>query len=210
LIKALLEFLGAPNPYAGRGNAIDVNDTLLRQGIADNGKGWLTVVVNRDMGRIFENGVWNNYGHIWLDLAGEANYEQNGARALYTTKNTRPISQGQQFVNLDKWIEGGDMENRVDRGGLETIWKGFLDRPPSAEDYKNFVGQSWPSVLFIAITSKEYKDRYAGLVKLVTVTEPALRAQIKDLQAQVDAKGNCTPDERAFLDIMYKIVVKKG
>lgn len=109
LIKALLEFLGAPNPYAGRGNAISVDDTLLREGLARNGKGWLTIVVNRDMGRIFENGVWNNYGHIWIDLSGESNFEQNGARALYTTKNTRPIQQGQQFVNLDNYITGDEM-----------------------------------------------------------------------------------------------------
>lgn len=101
LIKALMEFLGVPNPYAARGNARDVGDTLLRQGVANNGKGWLTLAVNRDMGLI--GGV--RYGHIWIDLQGEANYEQNGARALLTTKNTRPISQGQQFVNLDKWIK---------------------------------------------------------------------------------------------------------
>ena len=103
LIKALLEFLGAPNPYAGRGNAKDVGDTLLRQSLARNGSGWLNVVVNRSMGNI--GGV--NYGHIWLDLSGEANFEQNGARALYTTKNTRPISQAQQIVNLDQYISEG-------------------------------------------------------------------------------------------------------
>ena len=105
LIKALLEFLGVPNPYAARGDAINCGDTLLRQGIANNGKGWLTIVVNRDMGYI--DGV--HYGHIWIDVSGEANFEQNGARALYTTKNTRPIQQGQQFVNLDKYISGDNM-----------------------------------------------------------------------------------------------------
>lgn len=105
LIKALMEFLGdIPNPYGARGNAIDVGDTLLRQGIANNGTGWLNVVVNRDMGRIYENGRWNNYGHIWIDVNNEFNIEQNGAKALYTTKNTRPIQQGQQIVNLDKYI----------------------------------------------------------------------------------------------------------
>lgn len=101
LIKALLEFLGVPNPYAARGNAKDVGDTLVNQNIAENGIGWLTVVVNRTMGRI--NGV--TYGHVWTDLKGESNFEQNGAKALHTTKNTRPIQQGQQFVNLDKWIK---------------------------------------------------------------------------------------------------------
>lgn len=101
LIKALLEFLGVPNPYGARGNAKDVGDTLVRQDIAEPGGGWLMVAVNRSMGRI--GGV--TYGHVWIDLAGEANYEQNGARALHTTKNTRPLSHAQQIVNLDKYIK---------------------------------------------------------------------------------------------------------
>lgn len=110
LTKALLEFLGVANPYAARGNAKDAGDTYIRQGIGVPGKGWLTVVVNRDMGYI--GGV--RYGHIWIDLAGEANYESNGNRALYTTKNTRPISQGQQFINLDQWI--GEDEVKIGSG----------------------------------------------------------------------------------------------
>jgi hypothetical protein len=101
LAKALLEYLGAPNPYKARGHAKDYADSLLREGIARNGDGWLRVVVNRGMGNI--GGV--TYGHIWIDLANEANYEQNGAIALRTTKNTRPYSQRQQVVNLDKYIK---------------------------------------------------------------------------------------------------------
>jgi len=114
LIKALLEFLGVPDPYAGRGNAKDVGDTLLRQNIAENGKGTLTVVINKSMGNI--NGVV--YGHIWVDIKDNANYEQNGAVALHTTKNTRPLSQGQQFVNLDKWL--GSPAPKVTR---KLTWK---------------------------------------------------------------------------------------
>lgn len=100
LIKGLLNFLGAPNPYAARGNAKDAGDIYLQQGIARPGDGWLRVCVNRDMGLI--DGV--RYGHIWIDLRDEVNYEQNGYRALRTTKNTRPISQAQQIVNLDQYI----------------------------------------------------------------------------------------------------------
>lgn len=110
LTKALMEFLGVPNPYAARGNAIDAGDTYIRQGLGTAGMGWLTIVVNRDMGYI--DGI--HYGHIWIDLQGEANYESNGARALYTTKNTRPISQGQQFINFDKWVtEVSDMAEKI-------------------------------------------------------------------------------------------------
>lgn len=100
LIKNLMDFLGVPNPYGARGNAKDAGDSYIREGIGTSGKGWLTVVVNRDMGLI--GGV--RYGHIWCDLQGEANYESNGNRALIVTKNTRPFSQGQQFINFDKWI----------------------------------------------------------------------------------------------------------
>lgn len=117
LIKALLEFLGVPNPYSARGNAKDVGDTLLRQGHASNGQGWLMVAVNRSMGRI--DGV--TYGHCWIDLQGEANFEQNGNRALLTTKNTRPIQQAQQLINLDKYIKA---DAPVSGGGTYTVKKG--------------------------------------------------------------------------------------
>ena len=95
-VKSLLDFLGAPNPYKPRGNAKDVGDSYLREGIAQNGKGWLQVCVNRSMG--------GGYGHVWIDLSGETNYEQNGARALHVTKGTRPISQAVQIVNLDQYV----------------------------------------------------------------------------------------------------------
>lgn len=118
LTKALMEFLGVPNPYAARGDAINAGDTYIRQGLGSPGNGWLTIVVNRDMGYI--GGV--HYGHIWIDLQGEANYESNGARALYTTKNTRPITQGQQFINFDKWVaEGVDEMITKDDIGLLRI-----------------------------------------------------------------------------------------
>lgn len=114
LIKALLEFLGAPAPYSGRGNAKDVGNTLLSQGIAQNAPGWLNVCINRNMGTIYEPslGYSVNYGHIWLDVANEFNIEQNGNRALRVTKNTRPYSQALQVVNLDQYIiaEGADMK----------------------------------------------------------------------------------------------------
>lgn len=95
-VKSLLDFLGAPNPYKPRGNAKDVGDSYLRDGIAKNGKGWLQVCVNRSMG--------GGYGHVWIDLSGETNYEQNGAQALKVTKGTRPIRQAVQIVNLDKYV----------------------------------------------------------------------------------------------------------
>lgn len=125
LIKALLEFLGAPNPYAARGNAKDYGDTLVRQGIASNRAGWLNVCVNRDMGVI--GGV--RYGHIWLDLSGEMNVEQNGARALRTTINTRPRSQAQQIINLDQYLKEENMPTLIDEEGVRILAVGVLNRP---------------------------------------------------------------------------------
>ncbi len=126
LTKALMEFLGVPNPYAARGDAINAGDTYIRQGLGTEGRGWLTIVVNRDMGYI--GGV--HYGHIWIDLQNEANYEANGARALYTTKNTRPISQGQQFVNFDKWVTDGgtDMAEKITADTSKILQHGIIAR----------------------------------------------------------------------------------
>lgn len=125
LTKALMEFLGVPNPYAARGDAINAGDTYIRQGLGTAGKGWLTIVVNRDMGYI--GGV--HYGHIWIDLQNEANYEANGARALYTTKNTRPISQGQQFINFDKWVtEASDMAEKITEDTSKILQHAIIAR----------------------------------------------------------------------------------
>lgn len=115
LIKNLMEFLGVPNPYAARGNAKDAGDAYIRQGIGTAGRGWLTICVNRTMGYI--GGVY--YGHIWVDLLNEANYESNGARALVTTKNTRPIAQAQQYINFDKWITEDNVS--VDKLSKEDV-----------------------------------------------------------------------------------------
>lgn len=97
LIKALMEFLGVSDPYAARGDAKDAGNRYLKDGIAKDGSGWLTIIINPNMG--------GGYGHIWADLKDEANFEQNGAIALHTTKNTRPWNQGEQFINFDQWIQ---------------------------------------------------------------------------------------------------------
>lgn len=150
LIKALLEFLGVSEPYRGRGNAKDVGNALLREGIADDGKGWLTVVVNKDMGLI--QGV--RYGHIWLDLLGESNFESNGNRALVTTKNTRPISQGQQFINLDKYIrEDKKMEifTEAARLDINVILFGY-----DKGWFKGFIGGEYKTAIYAIKQSPEY------------------------------------------------------
>lgn len=96
LIKALLSYIGAPNPWKARGNAKDYANGLLRDGIASTGDGWLRVCVSKEMGR--------PYGHVWIDLKNETNYESNGVKHLICTKGTRPIKQATQIVNLDKYV----------------------------------------------------------------------------------------------------------
>jgi hypothetical protein len=226
LTKALLEFLGIPNPYAARGDAKDAGDTYIRQGIGVAGRGWLTIVVNRDMGLI--QGV--RYGHIWVDLADEANYESNGARALYVTKNTRPISQGQQFINLDKWItdEGAkamipDQDNWYARFRklMLQIRGRDMDR---GEFRKNFVGvdpfrmvevladnpeadqaQRWQEVGKVAVTDKWDQQIYNLQAALKgTVSKADLEAAQKaadTLRKQLD---------QANIDAEQKVAEKQA
>ena len=205
LPKALFEFLGVPDPYAARGNAKDVGDTLLRQNIAENGKGWLTVVINKSMGNI--GGV--NYGHIWLDLQGIANYEQNGAVALHTTKNTRPLSQGQQFVNLDKWIKGEDtVDNTWKREARRIAFLLYLERGISPDEYNDSDGAKTPGAIYaqVAKSAEAFRKWKEIATKLgVVVTDTQIKAWQQDWQGQAPGKtlhrlvkgGDATPTTKA-------------
>lgn len=152
LVKALMEELGVPNPYAARGHAKDVGNRYVADGIAENGKGWLTVCINPKMAA--------PYGHVWIDLAGEANYEQNGAVALTTTKNTRPISHARQFVNFDKWIKEPPKEVKevVTFRELEVLYRLYFGIPVSEHGKKYYLGKkTFEEVQDIMVNSKEYK-----------------------------------------------------
>lgn len=96
LIKALLNFLGAPNPWKARGNGGGYASRLAADGVARRADGWLRVCSSNRLGR--------PYGHVWIDLRGETNYESNGARRLIVTKGTRSISLADVIVNLDAFV----------------------------------------------------------------------------------------------------------
>lgn len=100
LVKGLMAFVGAPNPRAARGHAATAGNQYIREGIGRDGarvgRGWLTVCINPNMAPPF--------GHIWVDVNGEFNIEQNGAVKLTVTQNTRPLSQATQLVNFDQWV----------------------------------------------------------------------------------------------------------
>lgn len=97
LIKHLLEFLGAPNPYAARGNATDFDNSLLTEGIAKNGSGVLNICVDHNSPIVNPN-----YGHIWVSIGSDI-WQSNNRKNLIVTKNDL-IAQLQQVVNLDQWI----------------------------------------------------------------------------------------------------------
>lgn len=225
LTKALMEFLGVPNPYAARGDAINAGDTYIRQGIGKAGKGWLTIVVNRDMGYI--GGV--HYGHIWIDLQGEANYESNGARALYTTKNTRPISQGQQFVNFDQYIIEGDNGIMNDEDAKE-LWRLGVHREPENDNvWRGWVGKRFAegarsfrsstewltqnhAIKFFGDREKQLNTAQAQLTQANAALKAALDNDATDQQAIAaaqkqaqDALNNLTKVTNDFTDVKTKL-----
>lgn len=101
LIKALMEFLGVPDPYKARGHAKTVISAYLAEEIADSGTGFLSVFSNKNMG--VYNGV--AYGHIWCN-AGDGDgtyYEQNGQVPLKVTKGK--TYSYDNVCNFDKYIK---------------------------------------------------------------------------------------------------------
>lgn len=209
LIKALMEFLGVPNPYAGRGNATDAGNTYIRQGIAVDGRGWLTVCVNHDMG--FIGGV--HYGHIWIDLLNETNYEENGNRALHVTKGTRPIAQAEQFINFDQWITEevittmATIQNNDDwRARCRRSFLNIRGRDMAEVEFQNYVGQDFLT-LVEALEDNAEADaniNYANLGR--QVTSENWGQQIADLQTKLTAaQADDTTDEATIADLKSQI-----
>lgn len=218
LIKSLLEFVGAPNPYAARGNAKDYANSLLNQGIATNGKGQVNVVVNPTMGVV--GGV--TYGHIWVEIDGQ-NWESNGYKALVVTKNTRPSIQGRQWVNLNKWITGGSMsdldwkvgtnENRIIHSEMEgwpyvethagkfdeqfdASWGG---RPVKEMFYEKWdKNGAWRTRREAAL---KFYDKYKEEVPKMEARIKELEEQVKELEKQLAEGGS---GEYVKVDELYR------
>ena len=103
LIKALMEFLGMPDPYKARGHANTCVQAYLNEGIADKGIGFLSVFSNKNMG--------GGYGHVWCN-AGEGNgvyYESNGAKSLICTKGK--TYKYDNVCNFDRYIKDNPVED---------------------------------------------------------------------------------------------------
>lgn len=183
LIKVLMEFLGVADPYKARGNATDAGNAYIKQGIGVAGRGWLTIVVNHDMGYI--GGV--HYGHIWIDLMDTANYESNGAKALKTTKNTRPISQGQQFINFDQWIKEDDV--KITRDQIYWHYWTIAGVEPSEQEIKNYEGTDyvWATESIKQYFANAGRGYYTYRVN-AEANDVSQDAQIKSLQQSLAEK----------------------
>jgi len=160
LIKCLMDFLGVPEPYAARGHAKDAANTYLDQGIASNGKGYLTICVNSTWG--------NGYGHIWADLQDEHSYEQNGKVYHVVTKDTKKISSATQWVNFDKWIKEEEVITKDQENVMSFLATG--DYPGVGYDYR-FVGQP-------------FSDAFVNFWNDVS-QKTGLQKMAKDAQSQV-------------------------
>lgn len=139
-------------------------------------------------------------GQQWFDSIDALVNEMN---RIVQGSNTKYVGWSEDISNV-KVVEGKVMDT-VDRGGLETIWKGFLDRPPTDAEYKEYVGKAWPSVLHTAFSSDEYKNRYAGLVKnykTVTYEVPKLQQRIKELESS----GVTNPKAQALYDAVREAI----
>lgn len=222
LIKGLFNFLGVPNPYAARGNAKDAANTYLNQGIATNGGGWLNVCVNKNMGLI--GGVY--YGHIWIDLQNEANYEQNGKTALRTTKNTRPISQAQQIVNLDKWVTnpGGTMATINDDVGRQIGWhylgrNGFDGKPnalqaPQGDITGKELTNAQLSAFFLSAEARDWRDsrihKVYGERDALRVSNAQLNTQITNMTKQLSDANKVIETQKASIAQLTSTVNEKN
>lgn len=84
LAQVLLDFVGAPSPYAGRGNAKDLVKAYTAAGFCADGPGLVTIAIDSTRG--------NGYGHVWIEVHdpnsaydGQA-WECNGHKPLHVTK----------------------------------------------------------------------------------------------------------------------------
>lgn len=96
LIKNVLEFVGAPNPYGARGHAKDIPATYVTQGIARTGNGTLNVAVNRYGG--------GGFGHVWIKIGSDTWQANMNGKPVKKNTYEDPIT---DIINLDQWITGG-------------------------------------------------------------------------------------------------------
>lgn len=138
LIKALMEFLGVPNPYKARGHAKDCISAYLNEGIADPGTGFISVFSNKFMG--------GGYGHIWCNAGNGVGtyYESNGKKPLLVTKGE--VYSYDAVCNFDKYItENGGSGEATEGNNMDDLLKKYSVKDTNELDAKIYehCGTSW-------------------------------------------------------------------
>lgn len=175
LIKSLMEFLGAPNPYKARGHAKSCISAYLSEGIAKPGIGFLSVFSNKNMA--------GSYGHIWCN-AGDGNgtyYESNGQKPLIVTKGK--TYSYDMVCNFDQYINLTESQN-TQKTYTQEEWDKLR-----AENQDNW--DKWKAETLTTAGLKEQlklaQDKHQKLIEYIITKIAPLRAFID--QSEESAKG---------------------
>lgn len=223
---------GFPSPFAARGNAKDVGHTLVAQGLAvevawnDRRQGDIIcyeygtyghTAVQLSGGRVFESNVnWSGVASRVVD--GETVY----ASRIGSENEAWRLTRNPHVYRLNSYSEGGNMsasDTPVDANVVQLAWNGIMlgDAPADAVSSRVAAKQPVAAMLSELIGSPQHNavisDQQLGHKARELLggdTTPA------NMEAKMIAKygstggGSCTPEERAYLDAMYKVVNKKG
>lgn len=150
-------------------------------------KGVAVVIDGVDCASTGETGfTFGPHLHIqeWKDSVFNTRLPQNDFKGGLVTKVSEDTNQqwGKHFIiTIDGWnttychlnsinvkvgqVIKGVEKPMVDRDAVTYLFRGFLDRTPTEQEYKNFIGKTYPDVLHTIYVSKEYKDRANVLQK---------------------------------------------
>ena len=179
LIKALMEFLGVPNPYKARGHAKTAISAYLNEGIADPGTGFLSVFSNKNMG--------GGYGHIWCN-AGDGDgtyYESNGVKALTVTKGK--TYSFDNVCNFDKYITENNDSNGSESDNMTAAE--FLEKI-GVKNFTEAVGV-WEREMGFLESERGKNAKLKTDVATLTTTVESQKEQIRVLNDELEAcSGN--------------------
>lgn len=220
---------GFPSPFAARGNAKDVGHTLVAQGLA-----YEVPFAERQPGDVicYEYGT---YGHIASQLSGGRVFEENvnwsgvasrvvDGETVYASRIGSENEAWRQTRNPHIYrlkSYGGNMaakDTPVDATTVQLEYNNGLLRNATAEEVAarvnagNTVENLQRSVQASAEHLEVIRCQQVGSKVSQLLGMPDLQAhQVEDaMKAKYGTGGNCTADERAYLDAMYKVVTKKG
>lgn len=179
LIKALMEFIGVPDPYKARGHAKTVISAYLNEGIADAGLGFLSVFSNKNMG--------GGYGHIWCNAGEGAGtyYESNGAKPLTVTKGE--VYTYDAVCNFDKYIKEGVNMIEVPNEKFEELVK-------KSTEYDKFKARGWMTADEVDKIIKDLEDTIARY----EIDKKSWEGDIRELNDEIEKLKNSpviTPDD---------------